>query len=72
MAGGKVETDPEVLASHCERFMVGARRLYNGERLSEVKGDMWFFELFHHLDDCAAALRQRRGQRGAAKRKGVA
>ena len=54
MAGGIVETDKEKLAASCENFMRGAKKLYDeqGER-----ADMWLFELFHHLEDCAAALR---------------
>lgn len=47
----------EALATRCENFMQGAKRLYEGNGSSNVKGDMWFFELFHHLDDCARALR---------------
>lgn len=58
MAGRIKETDPETLAARCESFMKGARRLYDGKRLSGCKGDMWFFELFHHLNDCANALRE--------------
>lgn len=57
MAGGIKETDPEKLAQHCESFMNGAKRLYDGERIKAVEGDMWFFELYHHLNDCAEALR---------------
>lgn len=57
MAGGQVETDPEKLAHHCEMLMKGAKRLYDGERIKAMKGDMWLFELYHHLNDCAAALR---------------
>lgn len=56
MAGGKVETDPVVLAEHCERFMEGTKKLYDN---APNEGDMWFFELYHHLNDCAAALRKR-------------
>lgn len=52
MAGGEVETDPEKLAEHCENLMEGAKKLF------DERGDMWFFELFHHLNDCAAALRR--------------
>lgn len=52
MAGGKVETDPDKLAQSCEQFREGAKKYYE-----ESKGDMWFFELYHHLNDCAAALR---------------
>lgn len=58
MPGGIKETDPEKLAHTCEQFMKGAKRLFDGERLREVKGDMWFFELYHHLNDCADALRK--------------
>lgn len=58
MAGGTVETDPVVLAEHCESFMTGTRRRYD-----RGSGDMWFFELYHHLADCAAALK-RQGKRG--------
>ena len=60
MAGGKIETDPKKLAETCEGFMKGAKRLYGGERIKGTKGDMWFFELYHHLNDCAAALRENR------------
>lgn len=51
MAGGVKETDPINLARHCESFKTGAKVLF------DERGDMWFFELFHHLDDCAEALR---------------
>lgn len=54
MAGGKKETDPEVLAKHCELFAQGAKRKYD----AEAGGDMWLFELFHHMNDCAEALRK--------------
>lgn len=52
MAGGVRETDPEKLAQHCDNFMKGAKKLYD-----EGPGDMWLFELYHHLHDCADALR---------------
>jgi hypothetical protein len=52
------EDTPETLADRCENFMNGTKRLFDGERLSGTKGDMWFFELYHHLDACAAALRK--------------
>lgn len=58
MAGGTKETDHEKLAAHCNNFMKGAKRLYDGERMKDCKGDMWFFELYHHLHDCAEALRK--------------
>jgi hypothetical protein len=54
MAGGKIETDPVELAAACKRFAEGAKKLYNS---GPNDGDMWFFELFHHLNDCAAALK---------------
>lgn len=54
MAGGKVETDPEVLARHCEMFMLGAKRKWD----EDEQGDMWLFELYHHLQDCVVALRK--------------
>lgn len=62
MAGGVKETDPERLAESCENFMKGTKRLYDGDGRfgSTMKGDMWLFELFHHLNDCAAALRAER------------
>ena len=47
MAGGVVETDPVKLAANCENFMRGVKQLYENE---PNKGDMWFFELFHHLN----------------------
>lgn len=56
MAGGVVETDPVKLAKYCRSFMQGAKRLYEGDRIKATKGDMWFFELYHHLEDCATAL----------------
>ena len=56
MAGGIKETDPEKLAAYCENFMKGAQRIYEGDAV-RTKGDMWFFELHHHLQDCADALR---------------
>jgi hypothetical protein len=52
------EDTPETLADRCENFMNGTKRLFDGERLSGTKGDMWFFKLYHHLDACAAALRK--------------
>ena len=57
MPGGLVETDPEKLAKHCESFMVGAKKLYDAQG---EHADIWLFELYHHLDDCAAALRKTR------------
>ena len=54
MAGGVRITDPIELARQCEQFKAGAKKLYEGS-----DGDMWFFELFHHLEDCAAALREK-------------
>lgn len=48
------ESDSEELAKRCIRFMEGTKRLYDGP----MKGDMWMFELYHHLSDCAAALRK--------------
>lgn len=59
MAGGVVETDPKKLAEHCELFMTGTKRLFEGKRIKAMKGDMWLFELYHHLDDCAKALRSK-------------
>jgi hypothetical protein len=53
MAGGVKVTDPEKLAAHCESFMRGAKRLFDR---GPNQGDMWFFELYHHLNDCRAAL----------------
>ncbi len=58
MAGGKTETDPKKLAEHCEAFMGGTKRLFDGERIKAMKGDMWLFELYHHLADCAVALQK--------------
>lgn len=60
MAGGVKVTDPEKLARQCESFMLGTQRLYDGERIKAMKGDMWLFELYHHLNDCAVALRKAR------------
>lgn len=51
MAGGIKETDPERLAKQCENLREGAKKIY------DEGGDMWFFELYHHLTDCADALR---------------
>jgi len=55
MAGGIVETDPVKLAAHCENFKNGAKRLFEH---GPMEGDMWLFELFHHLTDCHAALQR--------------
>ena len=55
MAGGRVETDPEKLAGLCESFQVGVKKLYES---GPTKGDMWFYELYHLLTDCAASLRK--------------
>src|SRR4051812_37808409 len=41
------------LAARCENFKNGTKKLFEG---GPTKGDMWFFELYHHLTDCAAAL----------------
>lgn len=57
MAGGVKETDPIKLAAHCENFMKVTKRLYDGKRLRSMKGDMWLYELYYHLQDCADALR---------------
>lgn len=56
MAGGVKITDQKVLAEHCKNFMLGAKKQYD-----EGPGDMWLFELYHHLDDCANALCQADG-----------
>jgi hypothetical protein len=56
MAGGVVETDPEKLAQYCECFMEGTKKQFDGPGPND--GDMWFFELYHHLHDCANALRR--------------
>lgn len=53
MAGGIVETDKAKLAENCRSFMKGTKRFYDG---GPTEGDMWFFELYHHLEDCADAL----------------
>lgn len=54
MAGGKVENDPEILAKHCEALAIGTQLRY----VADGTGDMWLFELFHHLNDCATAFRK--------------
>lgn len=54
MAGGIVENDPKILAKHCEMFKLGAKRKYDK---GLMVGDMWLFELYHHMEDCAVALR---------------
>jgi hypothetical protein len=41
------------LTARCENFKNGTKKLFEG---GPTKGDMWFFELYHHLTDCAAAL----------------
>ena len=50
-------TDLSELAKHCDLFKKGAKKMYDaqGER-----ADMWLFELYHHLDDCAAAFRRKK------------
>lgn len=48
-------TDPKELIKHCELFKSGAKRMYDGQG---DKADMWLFELYHHLDDCAKALNE--------------
>ncbi len=63
MAGGVVETDPRKLAEHSRLFMIGAKRLFEGERIKAMKGDMWLFELYHHLEDCANALAPHEGKK---------
>lgn len=57
MAGGKIETDPKKLADRCEQFKIGVQNLYDGD--GPMNGDMWLFELYHHLTDCTTALRTR-------------
>jgi hypothetical protein len=52
------EINPEQLAKRCESFQQGTKRLFEGERIKAMKGDMWLFELYHHLTDCAAVLRK--------------
>jgi hypothetical protein len=52
----------ELLARRCESLMQGAKKLYDS---GPNQGDMWFFELYHHLDDCAAALRRANGENGS-------
>jgi hypothetical protein len=54
MASGKKETDPETLARYCDQFKCGAQKYYDA---GPTRNDMWFFELYHHLSDCADALR---------------
>jgi hypothetical protein len=56
MAGGVIEKDPEKLARNCETLQAGCKKMYES---GPNKGDMWFYELYHHLTDCAAALRAR-------------
>lgn len=68
MAGGIKETNPEKLAEHCALFMKGAKRLFDGERIKAMEGDMWLFELFHHLNDCADALKARAHAASAPQR----
>lgn len=55
MAGGIVERDPVKLADTCAQFKRGVEKYYDSE---PNKGDMWFFELYHHLGDCEVALRK--------------
>lgn len=55
MAGGITETDKAKLARHCDNFAGGAKKLYEAQG---DRADMWLFELYHHLHDCAAALRR--------------
>lgn len=50
------ETDLTKLAERSERFKTGAKKRYDD---GPDKGDMWLFELYHHLTDCAAALHAR-------------
>lgn len=56
MAGGKTETDPIILARYCDSFKNGTKELFDK---GPMEGDMWLFELYHHLTDCAAVLRAR-------------
>lgn len=44
------------LAKRCEDFKVGAMTLYD-DKTGPMYGDMWLFELYHHLTDCALALK---------------
>lgn len=56
---GDLELTPADLARRCRLFMEGTKRLYDGERIKAMTGDMWLFELYHHLNDCAEALEKR-------------
>jgi hypothetical protein len=44
----------EKLASRCEALMKGCEKLYKS---GPNEGDMWFFELYHHLREAADQLR---------------
>lgn len=55
------ENERELLVKRCESFMTGAKRFYDGEKTIVHPGDMWFFELYHHLNNCAIALKVPRG-----------
>lgn len=67
MAGGIKETDPEKLAKHCGHFMHAVKKLYDGDsEISGLNGEMWLFELYHHLQDCSEALRSHQQSRSDA------
>jgi hypothetical protein len=61
MAGGIIERDPVKLAETCERFQDGTKRLFD-KHGGPMYGDMWLFELYHHLADCRAALNNAHGK----------
>ena len=45
------------LSRKASLFMEGAKNLYE-DRSKSTNGDMWFFELFHFLDDVTTELKK--------------
>ncbi len=48
----------QALLERNAHLMEGVKKYYE-----ESDGDMWFFELYHHLNDFAAALKERAPER---------
>ena len=55
--GDQKSISAAMLAQRCRAFMDGAKQIYNAQG---ARADLWFFALYHHLDQCADALEGRR------------
>ena len=47
-------TEQAELARKCALFAAGTKRIYDDQG---ARADMWYFELWHHLNACSDALR---------------